>query len=60
MEITSTFYSTGTVSPHQCSMRRITYSSQKLRDLNNVNQAGKLVGGERPKPRLIPYNAMPQ
>ena len=48
--------STGTVHNHQQDpqIRRMTYSSQELKSLNNTNQSG----GEKYKPRLIPYKAI--
>ena len=58
IKIVPTFYSTGTVPQHHSSTRKITYSSQKLRALNNVNQVGKQMGGEKPKPKIISYNAV--
>ena len=56
IEIVPTFHSTGTVPQHHPSARRITYSSQKLRALNHVNQVGKQIAGRNPKSH--PSNAI--
>ena len=40
------------------STRRITCSSQELKALNNMNQSGTPAGGDKPKPRPIPYKAI--
>ena len=48
--------STGAVYNHQQDpqIRRMTYSSQELKSLDNTNQ----LGGKNPKPRLVPYKAI--
>ena len=56
IKIVPTFPSTSIVPQHHPSSRRISYSSQKLRACNHVNQVGKQIAGKKPK--IIPNNAL--